>query len=190
MAAILTPAIKATIKCIIVSQDAIVGAVKGADTMIVKSLQEMVDRNDLPGVPRSLFEDTINDLNNNLPTEKNIKDWLLFSEDFSGNILYLTKSRELSASHIVKSLDLSAPYQYSDNRAYVKDYTNTVASGNEERIKIAEDALSSQLPSKNIKFIHWVGSKPTKAHLITLASECHYFDPVVIEKAEKDFLNN
>ena len=186
MSVTLTPAIKATIQCIIVSQNAVVGTVKGAGILIVKSLQEMVERNECPGIPSSLFEDTINDLKNNLPTEKVIKEWLLYTEDFSGYILYLTKSKDLSAGRIIRSLDLSGPYQYSDNREYVKDYTEAVASGDSERIKIAEDALTAQLPGKKLKYIHWIGSKPTKAQLTKLASECHYFDPKVIKQSEEE----
>ncbi len=91
MPASLTPAIKLTLQCLSASNNALVGSTQKADAILLGSLVSLIENKAVEGVPCTLVEDTVNDLVNNMPTEKDLKKWFQYEVDFSGVIAYLTK---------------------------------------------------------------------------------------------------
>jgi hypothetical protein len=155
-----------------VSKNAIVGSVKGAEGTIQRILM-VVSKGDMAtdtiefteiaqNIPSTLVELARQDLMNFMPSESRIKDWFLYDEDFSGITFYTTNDGTLTFASITRGVDLSSGYQYADNRYEAKSYSDAYCSGDQDKIQIAEAALKANLPGKKIKYCHWVGNKPSK----------------------------
>jgi hypothetical protein len=95
----------------------------------------------------------------------------LYSEDFSGITFYNTGNGELTFASIARGVDLSSGYQYADNRHDAKAYSDAHVSGDLDKIQIAESVLKANLPSKKIKYCHWVSNKPSKQEVEKFKSQ-------------------
>lgn len=155
-----------------VSKNAIVGSVKGAeatilaDLMVISRGESATDTSAFTKVtktiPSTLVELAKQELEDFVPSESQIKDWFLYDEDFSGITFYTTNNGELIFASVARGVDLSSGYQYADNRYEAKLYSDAHRSGDQDKIQIAEAALKANLPGKKIKYCHWVGNKPNK----------------------------
>jgi len=163
----LTPHIKMLITSLTVSKNLIVGGTKGAETELHKLLSEIVESEEsdekvgVSNVPALLLKLAKDDLQNNLPSEEKIKNWLLYEENFSGITFYNTSDGKLTFARLSRSLDLSSGYQYADNRDEAKAYSEARQSKDPEKIQLAENALKSKLPGNKLKYLHWIGNKPS-----------------------------
>jgi len=169
---IISPNIKMLIKSIMVSENAIVGSVKGAESTIQRLLIETVkddmttDTTDKKSkFPAALMELAREELETKIPGESQIKDWFLYDEDFSGITFYNTNNGELTFASIARGVDLSSGYQYADNRYEAKSYSDAHCSDDLVKIQIVESALKGNLPKKKIKYCHWVSNKPSKQEI-------------------------
>ena len=159
-------------KSIMVSENAIVGSVKGAESTIRSLLKVIAETELLNGdelaefvqkFPAGLVGLAKKELEDFIPDESQIKDWFLYGEDFSGITFYNTGNGELTFASIARGVDLSSGYQYADNRYEANAYSEALCSGDLDKIRIAESALKANLPGKKIKYCHWVSNKPSKA---------------------------
>tara|TARA_R110001592_G_scaffold359954_1_gene667579 strand:+ start:1899 stop:2513 length:615 start_codon:yes stop_codon:yes gene_type:complete len=187
---IISPNIKMLMKSIMVSENAIVGSVKGAestlkgiltaiseteitieevsleDVVVTTEERELIEKSAhkilVQQLPSVLVALVKKDLEDHIPDESQIKNWFLYDEDFSGITFYYTNNGELTFASIARGVDLSSGYQYADNRYEAKSYSDAHCSGDVDKIQIAESALKANLPGKKIKYCHWVGNKPSK----------------------------
>lgn len=184
---IISPNIKMLMKSIMVSENAIVGSVKGAESTIRDLLKniaeiELTDEDELAKLvakfPSTLMDLAKQELEDSLPDESQIKDWFLYREDFSGITFYSTSNGELTFASIARGVDLSSGYQYADNRYEAKSYSDAHCSGDLEKIEIAESALKGNLSGKKIKYCHWVSNKPSKQEIEAFKSQNSQYFPV------------
>jgi len=171
----ISPNLKMLIMSIMVSQNAYIGSVRGADD-IIKTILNTIAKTDidaeetdnqentalLKNVPNILMDLAKEDLAASIPGEAQLKDWVLYKEDFSGIAFYTTADNKLTFAYIARGVDLSSGDQHYNNRYEAKSYSDAHFSGDQEAIKIAEDTLKANLPGKKIKYCHWTGNKPSK----------------------------
>jgi len=179
------PNIKMLMKSIMVSENAIVGSVRGAESTIIGLLKAIADTEVqtenievttekaeilkegtqvklLQKLPISLVGLAKKELESFIPDESQIKSWFLHDEDFSGITFYHTTHGELTFASIARGVDLSSGYQYADNRYQANAYSEALCSGDMDKIQIAESVMKANLPGKKIKYCHWISNKPSK----------------------------
>ena len=171
---IISPNIKMLMKSIMVSENAIVGSVKGAESTMRGLLKTIAatENGELLNVdgltksvqkyPAALVGLAKQELDDYIPDESQIKSWFLYGEDFSGITFYNTSNGELTFANIARGVDLSSGYQYADNRYEAKAYRDALCSGDLDKIQITESAMKKSLPDKKIKYCHWISNKPSK----------------------------
>ncbi|WP_407559679.1 hypothetical protein [Vibrio parahaemolyticus] len=173
---------KALIQSLIASQGAIVGGKQGSEKVIADFLEKAAkfeptpDEPTIKNLPLPLLNLAKTELVETIPTAEHVKNWLLYEQDFSGITFYLTNEGELAFAYLIRSLDLSAGSQYYDNRAEALAYSEAYRTGDEEKLRIAQDALRANLPNKKLRYLHWIGNKPNKSDIEAFKSEHHdYF---------------
>lgn len=160
---------------VMVSQSAYIGSVRGAEVIVKDILQAIAELDSeaententeinalFKNVPNILITLTKEELADKVPDDAQLKDWVLYKEDFSGITFYTTADNKLTFASIARGVDLSSGDQHYNNRYEAKSYSDAHFSGDEEKIKTAEDTLKANLPGKKIKYCHWTGNKPSK----------------------------
>ncbi len=160
---------KVLIQSLIASQGAIVGGKQDSDRVIANFLEKIgkfeptPEEPTLQNIPLPLLRLAQTELIEHIPNAENVRNWLLYELDLSGITFYLTNEGELVFAYLIRSLDLSSGSQYYDNRARARAYSEAQRSGDEENIRITQDALRARLPNQKLRYLHWIGSKPQKS---------------------------
>lgn len=120
--------------------------VKDAANKLHSLLKIVHEKQEKFGLTNALVEDLCIDLDNNFPSESEIKNWFTYDEDFSGLIMYLKDGNKYPVSiRINRSIDLSYGHQYHDNRDLIKNINET--KNEDDKAKLM-DQLKNNLPNK------------------------------------------
>lgn len=178
----LTPHVQTLLCSLVASQGAVVGGKNGAEKELHQLLNEASqfeatdEQPTMKNVPQKLLQLAKVELEEGIPSEEQIKNWFIYELDLSGITFYETNDNKLVFASLVRSIDLSSGSQYFDNRREAFAYSEARRYGDEERLRVAEDALKAKLPNKKLRYLHWIGNKPTEAQIIAFkASHPDYF---------------
>jgi hypothetical protein len=205
---------KTLLRSLVVSKGAVVGGVKNAEEIIYNAMVKVSeftpaeasilvdgDHLDTPigdisvagiveesmsiqNIPENLLFLAKEELKDGMPSKSEIKNLFLYGLDLSGITFYESKSGVLTFGKIVRSLDLSSGEDYHNNKQEAYAYTQALRSKNEFLIEQAAKELKALLPSKKLKYLHWIGEKPDKLEIESYKEENpEYFQCVSYEDA-------
>lgn len=160
------------VRSLLASQGTIVGGRDSSAVEMASAMKEIAETGFHERVEPALASDVQKVLIDNLPEVDELENWLLYTHDFSGITSYLTKGGSLAHAKIIRNIDMT------NIRSYEKCYLELKVlvelkqkKSSPELIKKAEDELKSLLPGNRIKYMHWIGSKPSKEEVAALAKQ-------------------
>tara|TARA_B100001063_G_C16663254_1_gene502221 strand:- start:232 stop:777 length:546 start_codon:yes stop_codon:yes gene_type:complete len=163
------PIIVSLIKSLLVSQGTVVGGTNSSAIKIEAAIKQISTEGSHPQVEEGLAVAAQQVLDGHSPEVSELEKWILYQYDFSGLTSYLTEGGTLTHAKIIRNIDMTNSQHYENCYEEVKELTKLKQDcSSTEEIEAAELAVKSKLPGKRIKYIHWIGSKPSKEEIASI----------------------